>query len=188
MDLGGQPGKVSIGELSWVTFVNHKSIIEWLHTLGFVNAGEIHEDPNAVGNFSCAELCHAIVDSIPADERPPTSDVGCRSGGENEPPVVCDVDNSLEGLFDEEVSDLPEEDDYSDHESQVSSLDVPLFDKSPAELTITVANRFRIYPMLNIKVYRDVGDVEMMNEDYTDEFEPFHHDIGVDMDAPLPMN
>eukprot|EP00403_Amphidinium_massartii_P021246 CAMPEP_0178400918 /NCGR_PEP_ID=MMETSP0689_2-20121128/16035_1 /TAXON_ID=160604 /ORGANISM="Amphidinium massartii, Strain CS-259" /LENGTH=583 /DNA_ID=CAMNT_0020021725 /DNA_START=74 /DNA_END=1825 /DNA_ORIENTATION=+ len=172
MDTVGNIKKVSISELSWVMSVKRSSLIPFLKSIGFSKAGE----PQGQEDFSCQQLCEAVVVSIPEVSRPPASDMACRTGQSHEPPVVCDVDVSPEELadfdFDTNHSDFHNGHPVEDEEEEAADPDEPpyrpseeeLADLTARELTIRLANRFRIYPKLEIEVEEDVGDVELDDE------------------------
>eukprot|EP00971_Amphidinium_carterae_P133034 2634262-Amphidinium_carterae.1 len=84
MDSSNNPRIVSIAELNWVTSSTRASMVGFLKSIGLHGKEE----------FTCQELCEAIVTSIPEESRPPTSDMACRTGGDGEEPIVCDVDVS----------------------------------------------------------------------------------------------
>mmetsp|Transcript_55505 Transcript_55505/g.129947 ORF Transcript_55505/g.129947 Transcript_55505/m.129947 type:complete len:474 (-) Transcript_55505:185-1606(-) len=180
MDIGNNPKVVSIAELTWVTSVKHASMVAFLKSIGFADAGE----KDGKDEFTCQELCEAIVTSLPAEGRPPTSDMGCRRGQAGEEPIVCDVDVSPLELsqlgFDDEheefedghavASGEPDDglDDLSITGVSVKSEDDELLELDLQQLTVRMANRFRIYPQLDINVDEDVGDVELENETFVD--------------------
>jgi len=179
MDLSNNIKKVSISELSWVMSVTRPSLISFLKSIGFQKAGEKWGQEE----FSCQKLCEAVVEAIPEETRPPTSDMACRTGQGDEPAVVCDVDVSPEELaivdFDTDHKDFHEGHPVEEEEDEdkqdlsitghaIKSADVELMDLTPEELTIRLANRFRIYPKLSIDIDEDVGEVELDNETHVE--------------------
>eukprot|EP00971_Amphidinium_carterae_P114333 2265308-Amphidinium_carterae.1 len=110
--------------------------------------------------------------------------MGCRRGQAGEEPIVCDVDVSPLELsqlgFDDEheefedghavASGEPDDglDDLSITGVSVKSEDDELLELDLQQLTVRMANRFRIYPQLDINVDEDVGDVELENETFVD--------------------
>mmetsp|Transcript_46409 Transcript_46409/g.110566 ORF Transcript_46409/g.110566 Transcript_46409/m.110566 type:complete len:446 (+) Transcript_46409:96-1433(+) len=179
MDEDGDPVMASTSFLTEVLSIPHPSLVQFLVSLGF-------EDADEQDKFKCMELCQAIVEHIPVESRPPSSDVACRSGDEDEPAVVCDVDVSSDDLadieFDTEGHDfhtghpvgnsdaqhhhqmmmskaLVEDDDNAEHDD--NKVDVKeLEDVEESELLARLANWFRIYPLLQVDIDDDVEELE----------------------------
>jgi len=170
------PKAVSLTELSIVTAVNRPSVIAFLKEIGFETAG----DEGGQEEFPCMDLCQAVVKDIPEERLPPTSDVACRSGTDGEAEVVCDVDVSAGALsqvdFDSEDKDFHEGhpvDDGSEVKPKepfvFDGSDLELDDATPQELMLRIANRFRIYPKIDIKVGENVGDIDISEDGGSDE-------------------
>jgi len=153
----------------------------FLKEIGYASADVTEND------FVCMELCQAIVKFIPEPFRPPSSDLACRVGFEGgEPDVVCDVDLSPSKLaaldFDIEAHDFhaghPTDNEEQDEQlaeaealTTTASPDDLGEEMSPEQLLLRLANRFRIYPMLDIEVSEDVGEVELWDgTDISDSF------------------
>jgi len=182
MDSGNNIKIVSISELNWVTSTTRASMIKFLTFIGFDAGGNTFTSKE---EFTCQELCEAIVDAIPPEARPPTSDVGCRQGQEGEDEVVCDVDVSPGALgvlsFDDSHEEFeaghPAADGTEDDAplsitgTAIKSANEEMLDLEPHQLLIRLANRFRIFPKLDIDVEEDVGEVELENETFTEEGE-----------------
>mmetsp|Transcript_14174 Transcript_14174/g.33452 ORF Transcript_14174/g.33452 Transcript_14174/m.33452 type:complete len:572 (+) Transcript_14174:91-1806(+) len=167
LNLIGNPKKVSVDELCEAMSVTRKSAIEFFTAIGLMTSKK--------EEWSCKRVCRKVVAAIPEAERPPSSDVACRKGIKRigEPKVVCDVDVTPEELaqveFDTDSHDFHEGHPVHEQAEEEASIQQPelesaeyLDDVEPAQLLIRLANRFRIYPRVNIDVSDAVGEVELV--------------------------
>mmetsp|Transcript_114567 Transcript_114567/g.255664 ORF Transcript_114567/g.255664 Transcript_114567/m.255664 type:complete len:420 (+) Transcript_114567:53-1312(+) len=186
MDMDNNPTTASVYEVAYMLSATRTSTIAFLEGLGMdmgdadlAHKYQLATDPTS---FSCADLCGLVLESIPEDFLPPTSDVGCRSGPEG---GICDIDLSPAALdhvsFHSEPMDFhsnhPVHQPKPSSEMTASPLAIQGHavkqgpapeDVSADEAAIKVSNLFRIYPMGRITMkeyYGDEADDDKMGAD-----------------------
>jgi hypothetical protein len=134
------PNMVHLEELATILSTPANQVKSFLDEISVTNT-ETDSSALAAGAyaFSCDDLCHKVVASIPEDHRPSASDQGCRTADDGR--IVCDRDISEIGYDLEEVlqpgihGDPNQADDTSDsvlHGSDYDDDDGPL-DEMPGK-------------------------------------------------------
>jgi len=178
---------VHAAELSEQLMVSRESVREFVSAfLGLINK-EVGPEALAKGAWavSCMELCTRTVQAVPESRRPPHSDLACWVP-EGHTRARCDIDVSPEFFKDVQFEDQdPDEAKSKFHEqaakepklgtngsteaephtmtvSELADLHYPK--QSMDQLSISIANLFRVYPLINVKVSNN-EDYKAMQED-----------------------
>lgn len=195
---------VHAAELAEHLMVSHYSVREFFDAIGVRNQ-EHAAMALSLGAFAveCQELCEKTLASIPEIHRPPSSDVACYMlKGMIQP--SCDLDVSAEMFQDMGLghTDLPRyeevvnsgshaheavlsEEVAHQHLAALSSRNYPL--KSVEELRISIANAFRVYPLIGITVDEATNEATDAAEILL-EMKVSSHNVGAASDQAMNSN